>query len=91
MRKLKIKNRDRIFKSDFLLFDKIHFKTMFKVVFILSVFLTSLNATQGNVFTDPNKLTHLVKFHLSAKSIFSSSKTDDLVTLPKEVLVELTR
>ena len=64
---------------------------MLKSVFMLSVVLTSFNDTQGNVFTDPNKLARLVKFHLSAKDIISSSKIDDLATLPKELLVELTR
>lgn len=64
---------------------------MFKFPFIISVFLAFLHLIHGNVFTDPSKLARLAKFQMSIKNIISAANTEELATLPKELLVELTR
>ena len=55
------------------------------------VLVTMFYIIQGSIFTDPNKLARLVKTQLTIKDILNRANNEELLSLPKIVLVALKR
>ena len=64
---------------------------MFKKVFSLAFYATLLNLTQGSIFTDPIKLTRLVKFQLRLYNVLNTFDELELLTIPHDVFFRITR
>ena len=64
---------------------------MFNKVFSFVFYATLLNLTQGIIFTDPIKLTRLVKFQLRLYNILHTFDEQELLAIPHEVLFRITR
>ena len=64
---------------------------MFKKVFSFAFYAMLCNLTQGSIFTDPWKLTQLAKFQLRIYNLLHTVNEQELLDLPHEVLVRITR
>ena len=64
---------------------------MFKKVFSLAFYAILFDMTQGNIFTDPIKLTRLVKFHRRLYNILYTVDEKELSQIPSELLIRITR
>lgn len=64
---------------------------MFKKEITFIFYFTFLNVVNGSIFTDPTKLTRLVKFQIRLIELLQASEDLELLDVPQNILVGLIR